>query len=161
MIEPAIKSHLRRCKGPANGSAMMMRAAREMNMKRANSHQGPGGSQLLADMAIVARLTAEIRKAPLDCECKPRLDETLAHFTALERQRIAHKHLLDARYCHEQLETMLYYLNDLDELGPAEQDRSVYVEIALLFDDIARLAQGGAYSMRQLSEATECGQEAT
>ena len=97
----------------------------------------------------------------MDCGCKPRLDETLAHFTALERQRTAHKHLLDARYCREQIETMLYFLNDLGELGPAEQDRSVYVEIALLFDDIARIAQGGASSMRQLSEATERGQETT
>ena len=128
-------------------------------MKHANPYQGADGSRLPTDMAIVAKLTAEIKEVPLDCECKPKLDETLAHFTALERQRTAHKHFLDARYRREQIETMIYYLNDLDELGPAEQDHSVYVDIALLFDDIAKIAHEGAYSMRQLSEAIERGQE--
>ena len=130
-------------------------------MKNTNPYQGFDGSRLLTEMAIVARLTAEIKEAPLDCECKPKLDETLAHFTVLERQRTVHKHFLDARYRREQIETMLYYLNDLDELGPTEQDRSVYVDIALLFDDIAKIAHEGAYSMRQLSEAVESGQETT
>lgn len=130
-------------------------------MKHANPYQDPEGSRLLTDMAIVARLTAEIEKSPLDCECKPKLDETLAHFTVLERQRAVDKHFRDARSRREQIETMLYFLNDLDELGPAEQDRSVYIEIALLFDDIARIAQEGAFSMRQLSEATERGRETT
>ncbi|EXL07943.1 MAG: hypothetical protein WBA88_27095 [Pseudaminobacter sp.] len=130
-------------------------------MKHADPYQNSDGSRLPIDMAIVARLTAEIREAPLDCECKPKLDETLAHFTVLERRRTIHKHLLDARHCREQIETMIYYLNDLDELGPAEQDRSVYVDIALLFDDIARIAHEGAYSMRQLSEATGRGDATT
>jgi hypothetical protein len=129
----------------------------KVKMKHTNPYQGPEGSRLLTEMAIVARLTAEIKEAPLDCECKPKLDETLAHFTVLERQRTIHKHLLDARHCREQIETMIYYLNDLDELGPTEQDRSVYVDIALLFDDIAKIAHEGAYSMRQLSEAVESG----
>jgi len=129
-------------------------------MKNANPYQEHNGSTF-TDMAIVARLTAEIEKAPLDCECKPRLDETLAHFTTLERQRAAYRHFLDARARREQIETMLYFLNDLDELGSAEQDRSIYVDIALLFDDIARIAHEGASSMRQLSEALELGQEAT
>ena len=130
-------------------------------MKHADPYQNPDGSRLLTDMAIVARLTAEIKEAPLDCECKPKLDETLAHFTVLEHQRTVHKHLLDARHCREQIETMIYYLNDLDELGPMEQDRSVYVDIALLFDDIAKIAHEGAYSMRQLSEATGHGDATT
>lgn len=130
-------------------------------MKHTDPYQNPDGSRLLTDMAIVARLTAEIKEAPLDCECKPKLDETLAHFTVLERQRTIHKHLLDARHCREQIETMIYYLNDLDGLGPTEQDRSVYVDIALMFDDIARIAHEGAYSMRQLSEATGRGDPTT
>lgn len=128
-------------------------------MKHANPYQDSEGSRLLTDMAIVARLTAEIERAPLDCECKPRLDKTLAHFTVLERQRSAYRHFLDARIRREQIETMLYYLNDLDDLGPAEQEHSVYIEIALLFDDIAKIAQEGASSMRQLSEAVESSQE--
>jgi hypothetical protein len=132
-----------------------------VKMKNTNPYQGPEGSRLLTEMAIVARLTAEIKEAPLDCECKPKLDETLTRFTVHERQRTVLKHFLDARYRREQIETMLYYLNDLDELGPTEQDRSVYVDIALLFDDIARIAHEGAYSMRQLSEAVESGQETT
>lgn len=105
----------------------------------------------LADMAAVARLTAVIKEARLDCGCKSKLDETLARFAMLEQRRTTQEHFLNARYRREQIETLLYFLNDLDELGPTEQDRSVYLDIALLFDDIASIAREGAQSMRRLS----------
>lgn len=121
---------------------------------RQRPDEGPGR---LADMSVVARLTTAIKDARLDCECKSKLDETLVRFAMLERRRTTYKHFLDARYHREQIETMLYFLNDLDELGLTEQDRSVYVDIALLFDDIASIAREGASSMRQLSESLENG----
>lgn len=103
------------------------------------------------DMAVVARLTALIKEAPLDCECQPRLDETLARFAALERRRTAREHIYTARCRREQIETILFFLIDLDELEVTEQDHSVYLDFALLFEDIANIAKEGAHSMRQLS----------
>ncbi|MGP2490664.1 hypothetical protein ACTDI4_03395 [Mesorhizobium sp. PUT5] len=108
-----------------------------------------------ADLEVVARLAAVIKDARLDCGCKPKLDETLARFAMLERRRTARGHLFNARGHREQIEAILFFLNDLDELETTEQDHSVYVDIALLFDDIANIAREGAYSMRQLSATVE------
>lgn len=113
-----------------------------------------------ADMAVVARLAAAIRETRLDCGCESRLDETLALFALLERRRTLRGHLLNARHHREKIEAILFFLNDLDELEPTEQDHSVYEDIALLFDDISGIAREGASSMRQLSASVKEGREA-
>lgn len=110
-----------------------------------------GGAQRVADMAVVGRLANLIKDARLDCECRSRLDETLARFAALEVRRAAREHLASARSQRERIEAILFFLQDLDEMGAAERDRSVYLDVALLFDDIASTAKEGAFSMRQLS----------
>ncbi|WP_292669647.1 hypothetical protein [Mesorhizobium sp.] len=102
-------------------------------------------------MAIVGRLANVIKDARLDCECRSRLDETLARFAALEIRRAAREHLANARSQRERIEAILFFLQDIDEMGATERDRSVYLDVALLFDDIANTAKEGAYSMRQLS----------
>lgn len=104
-----------------------------------------------ADMAIVGRLANVIKAAQLDCGCRARLDETLARFAALETRRAAREHLTNARSQRERIEAILFFLQDLDEMGAAERDRSVYLDVALLFDDIVNTAKEGAFSMRQLS----------
>ncbi|TGQ72932.1 MULTISPECIES: hypothetical protein [unclassified Mesorhizobium] len=109
------------------------------------------GSRRFADMAVVGRLANLIKGAQLDCECRFKLDETLARFAALEIRRTAREHLANARSQRERIEAILFFLQDLDEMGAAERDRSVYMDLALLFDDIASTAKEGAFSMRQLS----------
>jgi hypothetical protein len=52
------------------------------------------------------------------------------------------------------------FLNDLNDLTATEADRSVYLDLALLFDSIAEMAKDGASSMRALVEATEEGADA-
>jgi hypothetical protein len=109
------------------------------------------GTRRFADMAVVGRLANLIKDARLDCECRSKLDETLARFAALEIRRTARGHLANARSQRERIEAILFFLQDLDEMGATERDRSVYVDVALLFDDIANTAKEGAFSMRQLS----------
>lgn len=109
------------------------------------------GARRFADMAVVGRLANLIKDARLDCECRSRLDETLARFTALEIRRAAREHLANARSQRERIEAILFFLQDLDEMRATERDRSVYQDVALLFDDIANTAKQGAFSMRQLS----------
>ncbi|MGX8012397.1 hypothetical protein ACVDG8_027245 [Mesorhizobium sp. ORM8.1] len=109
------------------------------------------------DTAIVGRLATVIKGAQLECECKSRLDEMLARFAALETRRAAREHLANARSQRERIEAILFFLQDLDELDTAERDRSVYVDVALLFDDIANTAKEGASSMRLLSQSTPAG----
>jgi len=100
----------------------------------------------------VARLSGLIKDARLDCECRSKLDETLSRFATLEMGPAAREHLTNARRQRSQIETILLFLQDLDEIGVAEGDRSVYLDLALLFDDIATIAKAGALSMRQLGQ---------
>ncbi|MCZ8546519.1 hypothetical protein OOJ09_20215 [Mesorhizobium qingshengii] len=109
------------------------------------------GIRRFADMAVFGRLAILIKDAQLDCKCHSRLDEMLARFAALEIRRTAREHLANARSQRERIEAILFFLQDLDEMGATERDRSVYLDVALLFDDIANTAKEGAFSMRQLS----------
>nr|WP_292772770.1 hypothetical protein [Mesorhizobium sp.] len=109
---------------------------------RSAHHMGP---------TVVRRLTTLMREVQLDCECHSRLDEALARFAALEERREACQHLASARRQRERINAMLFFLQDLNDLTAAEGDRSAYLDIALLFDDIATTARAGAFAMRQLS----------
>lgn len=100
----------------------------------------------------VARLTGLIDETQLDCECRSKLDETLSRFARLEIGPAAREHLTNARHQRAHIEAILLFLQDLDEIGEAERDSSVYLDLALLFDDIATIARDGALSMRQLGQ---------
>ncbi|WP_198139682.1 MULTISPECIES: hypothetical protein [Chelativorans] len=100
---------------------------------------------------VVRRLTTLMREVQLDCECHSRLDEALVRFAALEERREACEHLASARHQRERINAVLFFLQDLDDLTATEGDNSVYLDIALLFDDIATTARAGAYAMRHLS----------
>ena len=110
-----------------------------------------------ADLSVVLRLATLMKDIQLDCGCRSRLDEALARFAALEERRAACQHLASARRQRERIEAVLFFLQDLDDLVATEGDRSVYLDIALLFEDIATTATAGADAMRQLcmSAATE------
>lgn len=103
------------------------------------------------DAAVVARLAVLIDGLALDCECRSRLDEMLTRFGEWEKVRARLQHLSAARASRERIEVVSLSLSELDELGANEPDRSVYAEMALLFDEIADLAILGARSLRQLS----------
>lgn len=103
------------------------------------------------EIEIFSRLAVVISNAGLDCECKSRLDDALARFSALERRRLVRRHLFNARSHRERIEASLGFLAELDDVEANEPDHSVYTEIALLFDDIADAAREGANAMRQLA----------
>jgi hypothetical protein len=104
-----------------------------------------------AGTEMVARLAAVIRDARLDCACRLELDEALKRFALMESRRAARRHLADARACRKRIETILFFLRDVDELGPAEPDSTVYTDIVLLFEEIERTARAGADATRRLS----------
>lgn len=116
-----------------------------------NSSQGTARAARHADLTVVRRLATLMKDVQLDCECRSRLDEALARFAALEERRLACQHLASARRQRERIEAVLFFLQDLDDLVATESDRSVFLDIALLFEDIATTATTGADAMRQLS----------
>ena len=116
-----------------------------------NSLQGTARATRHADLTVVRLLATLMKDVQLDCECRSRLDEALARFAALEERRLACQYLASARRQRERIEAVLFFLQDLDDLVATESDRSVFLDIALLFEDIATTATTGADSMRQLS----------
>ncbi len=105
----------------------------------------------LGEIELVSRLAIVIRNIKLDCECRLRLNDTLARFVALERRRMVRRSLLEARAQRDRIEAFLVFLKELDDLDVSEPDQSVHREMAILFEDIANAAQQGAKLMQQLS----------
>jgi hypothetical protein len=104
---------------------------------------------------VIARLTTVVKNARLDCECRSQLDEALDRFAAMERRRTMRGDLSNACDQRRRIESILLFLQDLDDLKATEQDHSVFKDIALLFDDIADAAKEGADAMRRLHSSND------
>lgn len=104
------------------------------------------------DGTVIRRIRAVIDSVELDCECRARLNDALGRFSALERQRAMRQHLVLARQHRERIRAILDFLQEVDDLKISESDRSVYVELALLFEEAAAIAVEGATAMRCLAD---------
>lgn len=113
-------------------------------------HHAPTGEQ--RDAAVVRRIRTVIDSVELDCECRARLNEALGRFSALEEQRVMRQHLVAARQHRERIRAILDFLHEVDDLVINEPDRSVYTELALLFEEIALIATEGAGAMHSLAD---------
>ena len=103
------------------------------------------------DAAVMRRIRTVIDSVELDCECRARLDEALARFNALEQQRTLRQHLALARQHRERIKAILDFLQEVDHLMINEPDRSVYGELALLFEEVSVIATEGAAAMYSLA----------
>jgi hypothetical protein len=83
----------------------------------------------------------------LDCRCRGKVDAALERFEALETRRQLRGLILDARHQAERIAALLELVGELDTLTTDEADRSVFEEIALLFEDIKAAAARGAEDM--------------
>ncbi|WP_353186597.1 hypothetical protein [Bosea sp. (in: a-proteobacteria)] len=99
---------------------------------------------------LIGRLRRVLRPEELDCACRKTLDGALDRFDHLERRREARRWLSSARGHKERIAALLAFLSELDTLTEVERDRSVFEEMALLFVEIARSAEAGAASLREL-----------
>ena len=120
-------------------------------MKKPTTVYGKVDPKNQTDTAVVRRIMTLIAGVDLDCECRARLDDALTRFTALEHRRVLRQHLIRARQHRERIEAILDFLQEVDELVANEPDRSVYTELALLFDEVAAIAEEGALSMHRLA----------
>lgn len=102
------------------------------------------------DSDVVARIEAVLSRIELDCACRERLLEALHAFASMERLRARRSCLQDARHQVAAILSLLDLLGELDGLGLQEMDRTVFIETALLFEDVAQAALRGAEDMRRL-----------
>ena len=104
------------------------------------------------DATVIRRIRTVIDSVELDCECRARLNEALGRFNALEQQRAMRQQLVLARQHRERIKAILDFLQEVDDLMISETDRSVYVELALLFEEVAAIAVEGAAAMHSLAD---------
>lgn len=104
-----------------------------------------------AEATVMRRIRTLIEGVDLDCECRARLNDALARFATLEHRRMLRQHLVRARQHREKIEAILGFLQEVDELVATEPDRSVYKELALLFEEVAVIAKDGASAMNRLA----------
>lgn len=99
---------------------------------------------------LTDRLHALIATAAPDCDCLGKVDTVLQDFVDQEQQRMDRLHLVEARQHRAAVSALVDLLGDIEELSSAESDRSVFIEMAHLFDDIALQARLGADALRRL-----------
>lgn len=97
----------------------------------------------------VDRFRRVLTDVSLDCECRTTLDSVLARFSVFERRRQLRRGLQQARRHRDTIANQLGFLAELDEITEGEDDRTVFEEIALLFDEIAASAVNAAWAIRE------------
>jgi hypothetical protein len=99
---------------------------------------------------LIARLQIVLTRADLDCSCRELLSGALDRFSDLEAQRLSRRSLLRARDHKDRIAAILALLSELNQLTENEKDRTVFVEMALLFDEIGQSAMAGAAALRDI-----------
>lgn len=100
---------------------------------------------------IGRRIRNLIATVALDCDCRQRVNDALQRFVEQEQDRQDRRHLTDARQHRASIAALLDLLGELEEVSWHEGDRSVFAELAHIFDDIGRLAGQGSAAMRMIS----------
>lgn len=101
---------------------------------------------------LVTRFRRVVSSIDLDRDCLATLSGALSRFTALECRRQLRKSVAEAREKKDQIISRVAFLAELDELNESESDRSVFAEMALLFDEISDAAVEAAKAMRLSDE---------
>lgn len=99
---------------------------------------------------LLRRLRAVLSRIDLDCACRATFEDAITRFSGLEQRRLARRHLHEAREYKQRIAALIDLLGELDQLNEGEPDRSVFGEIALIFDEIADSANEAGRRIRRL-----------
>lgn len=102
--------------------------------------------------ALMSRLQAVLAHTDLDCGCKETIRTAIEHFTLFEQRRLTRQFVASARDQKERIVAILSLLQELNQITEIESDRSVFTEMAFLFDDIASSASAAAKSLRAVTD---------
>lgn len=100
---------------------------------------------------LTRRIRNLIGTVALDCDCRQRVNDALQRFVAQEQARQDRRCLMDARQQRASIAALVELLGELEEVSWQEGDRSVFAELAHIFDDIARMATLGSAAMHLIS----------
>ena len=88
--------------------------------------------------------------ANMDGHCLEMLRSAFDRFLELETRRLSRRLLTDVRGQKQRIAALLGLLSDLDQITETETDHTVFVEMALLFEEIGRTAAAAAASLREV-----------
>lgn len=100
--------------------------------------------------AFISRIRGIIGTVALDCDCRQRVNDALQRFVEMEQQRETRRHLLSSRQHRAAIAALVDLLAELEEISWREADRTVFAELAHLFEDIAQHALRGAEDLRSM-----------
>lgn len=103
---------------------------------------------------LIARLQIVLTRADLDCGCRALLDSAVDRFFDLEARRLSKRALMRARDHKARVIAVLELLSDLDQLSEVEKDRTVFPEMALLFDEISYSSAAASAALREIEDAS-------
>jgi len=116
-----------------------------MNMHQHQPQAGDSG-------AFVNRIRGIIGTVALDCDCRQRVNDALQRFIEMEQQRETRRHLLSSRQHRAAIAALVDLLAELEDISWREADRTVFAELAHLFEDIAGHALRGAEDLRLMEK---------
>ena len=90
------------------------------------------------------------------CDAGSRLDHPSGDLGLVSPERHRHDRqcLMDARQQRASIAALVDLLGELEDVTWQEGDRSVFAELAHIFDDIARMAAQGSAAMQMISRET-------
>jgi hypothetical protein len=100
---------------------------------------------------LTQRIRNLIGTVALDCDCRQRVNDSLQRFATQEQNRHDRQCLMEARQQRASIAALVDLLGELEDVTWQEGDRSVFAELAHIFDDIARMAALGSASMQLIS----------
>lgn len=101
---------------------------------------------------LTQRIRNLISTVALDCDCRQRVNDALLRFVSQEQSRHDRRCLMEARQQRASIAALVELLGELEDVSWQEGDRSVFGELAHIFDDIARVATLGSAAMRLISQ---------
>lgn len=101
---------------------------------------------------LIARLQIVLTRTDLNCGCRELLSGAFERFSNLEARRLSKRSLLRARDHKNCIADILALLSELNQLTESEKDRTVFVEMALLFDEIGHSAAAAALALRDIDQ---------
>ncbi|MBB5049185.1 hypothetical protein HNR60_003960 [Rhodopseudomonas rhenobacensis] len=101
-------------------------------------------------LELVERMRIVIQGTNMDGHCREMLSSAFDRFLSMEARRLSKRLLQRVRGQRERIAAIVTMLSELDHVNENESDRSVFAEMALLFDEISLTAVAGSAALREI-----------
>jgi hypothetical protein len=101
-------------------------------------------------LELVERMRTVIHGTQMDGHCRDMLTAAFDRFLSLEKRRLSKRLLTRVRGQRERIAAIITLMSELDHLDETETDRTVFAEMALLFDEIGLTAVAGSAALREI-----------